>query len=159
MQNMTIKNAIAIGKCLGPLLLVEDNSGVEVTFRSFLKILVNIDVSKPLNLGFYLSKEDDSSSWVNLKYESLDIYCTDCGLIGHYQASCLAKKKARNLSRYIISLKINVFSNLIPSSFSSNHPTSLGSASPSSSTRKHSIQPFMGSSLPHANQTNIFTSS
>jgi hypothetical protein len=68
---MTIKNAIAIGKGLGPLIMVEDNNGVEVTFRSFLKIMVSIDVSKPLNLGFYLSREDGSSSWVSLGISSL----------------------------------------------------------------------------------------
>jgi hypothetical protein len=136
---MTIKNAIAIRKGLGPLIMVEENNGVEVTFRSFLKIMVSIDVSKPLNSGFYLSREDGSSSWVSLKYERLDIYCTDCGLIGHYQASCLSQKEDRNPSRYIISLKVNVFSNLIPSSFSSNHPASPGSASPSSSIRKHTF--------------------
>jgi hypothetical protein len=32
LQNMTIKNAIAIGKGLGLLVKVEDNSGVEATF-------------------------------------------------------------------------------------------------------------------------------
>ena len=159
LQNMTIKNAITIGKGLGPLIMVEDNSGVEVTFRSFLKILVSIDVSKPLNPGFNLSMEDGSTSWVNLRYERLDIYCTDCGLIGYYQASCLPPKEDRNHSKYFISLKVNIFSNLIPSSFSSNHPASPGFASPSSSCRKHTIHPFIGSSLPHANQTNIFTSS
>ena len=70
---MTIKNAIAIGKGLGPLIVVEDNSGVEVIFRSCLKIMFSIDVLKLLNLGFYLSKEDGSSSWIILKYERLDI--------------------------------------------------------------------------------------
>jgi hypothetical protein len=45
---MTIKNAIVIWKGLGLLLMVEDNSGVEATFQSVLRILVNLDVSKPL---------------------------------------------------------------------------------------------------------------
>jgi hypothetical protein len=93
LQNLTLKNAIAIGKGLGPLLMVEDNSGVEVTFRSYLRILVSIDVSKPLNPDFDLSKEDGSLSWVSLKYERLDIFYTDGGLIGHFQAACLALKK------------------------------------------------------------------
>jgi hypothetical protein len=58
LQNLTIKNAIAIGKGLGSLIMVEDNNGVEVTFRSFMRILVSIDVFKPLDSGFYLSRED-----------------------------------------------------------------------------------------------------
>jgi hypothetical protein len=68
---MTFKNAIAIRKGLGNLLMVEDNSGAEATFRSYLRILVSLDVSKPLNPGFSISREDGSSSWVNLRYERL----------------------------------------------------------------------------------------
>jgi hypothetical protein len=157
LQNLTIKNAIAIGKALGSPIKVEDNSGVEGTFRSFLRTLVSIDVSKPLNPGFAFSKEDGSSSWVSLKYERLDIYCTDCGLIGHFQAACLAPKAERSPSRYIISLKVNIFSNLVPTSSVRNQPTT--SASPSSLARKNLVQPFLGSTQPHANQTNILTSS
>ena len=149
LQNLTIKNAIAIGKGLGSLIMVEDNSGVEVTFRSYMRILVSIDVSKPLNLGFNLSREDSSSSWVSLKYERLDIFCTDCGLIGHFQVACLAPKEESTPSRYLISLKVHIFSYLVPTSPIPNHPTS--SAYPSSSSRKNPIQPFLGSSKPHAN--------
>jgi hypothetical protein len=157
LKNLTIKNAIAIGKGLGSLIMVEDNSGVGVTFRSYLRILVSINVSKPLNPGFDLSKEDGSSSWVSLKYERLDIFCTDCRLIAHFQAACLSPKEERTPSRYFISLKVNVFSNLVPTSFVQNQ--TMSSASPSSSARKNPVQTFLGSSQPHANQTNIFTSS
>ena len=132
---------------------------MEVTFRSFLRTMVNIDVFKPLNPGFFLSREDGSSSWVSLKYERLDIYCINCGLIGHYKALCLTPKEDQNLSRYIISLKVNAFSNLIPSISSSNHPGNYASTSPYSFIRKDSFQPFMGSSLPHVNKENILTSS
>jgi hypothetical protein len=155
LQNLTLKNAIAIGKGLGPVIMVEDNNGVEVTFRSYLRILVSIDVSKPLNPSFDHTKEDGSSSWVSLKYERLDIFCTDCGLIGHFQADCLAPKEERTPSRYFISLKVNVFSNLVHASPVHNQPAS--SASPSA--RKYPVQPFLGSTQPHANQTNILTSS
>jgi hypothetical protein len=109
LQNMTIKNAIAIGKGLGLLIMVENNSGVEVTFQSFLRILVNLDVSKPLNPRFFLSRNEGSSSWISLKYERLDIYCTNCGMICHNQASCLALKEDKFPSKYIISLKVNFF--------------------------------------------------
>jgi hypothetical protein len=52
LQNMSIKNAIAIGKGLGKLVKIEENSGAKATFRSFLRLLINIDVSKPLNPSF-----------------------------------------------------------------------------------------------------------
>jgi hypothetical protein len=69
LQNMTIKNAIAIGKGLGQFLKVEDNSGETVAFRSYLKVLVSIDVLKPLNSGFNFNRGDGTQCWVNLKYE------------------------------------------------------------------------------------------
>jgi hypothetical protein len=48
---MTIKNTIAIGKGLGLLVKVYENRGVAATFRSFLRLLASIDVSKPLKVS------------------------------------------------------------------------------------------------------------
>ena len=47
--NVTLKNAIAIGKGLGKFLKVEDFGASGATFRSYLRLLVEIDVSKPLS--------------------------------------------------------------------------------------------------------------
>jgi hypothetical protein len=109
---MTLKNSIAIGKGVGQLVKVEENRGSAAIFRSFLRLLVSLDVSKSLNPGFSFARFDGSLSWVSLKYERLDIYCSDCGMIGHKQPFCLAKSEDRFPSRYSISLKVNVFSNL-----------------------------------------------
>jgi hypothetical protein len=54
-------------------------------------------------------------------YERLDIYCTDCGRIGHKQPSCLARPEARNPSRYLISLKLNAFSVMPETSSTGKH--------------------------------------
>lgn len=85
---MNIKNAIAIGKGLGNFLKVEDFSAFGATFRSYLRLLVEIDVSAPLKHGFLFNKEAGDSTWVFLKYERLDEYCTPCGLIGHKKYGC-----------------------------------------------------------------------
>jgi hypothetical protein len=45
---MTTKTVISIGKALGNLIKVEDSSSDKLTFRSFLRMLVEIDVSIPL---------------------------------------------------------------------------------------------------------------
>jgi hypothetical protein len=122
LQNMSSKNAISIGKGLGNLVKIEENNGAEATFRSFLRLLVIIDVSKPLNPGFSFTRIDGSATWISLKYERLDVYCTDCGRIGHKQNSCLAQQVERNPSRYLVSLKVTVFSNLLPSSSNPHQP-------------------------------------
>jgi hypothetical protein len=157
LQNMTIKNAIAIGKGLGQFMKVEDNSGETMAFRSYLKVLVSIDVHKPLIFGFNFNRGDGSHCWVGLKYERLDVYCTDCGKIGHHQTSCLARLVEKHPNRYQISLKVNVFSNL-PVSMSAasatvNHQESVISLGLNSNT------PCFPSLTPKENQQNICTSS
>jgi hypothetical protein len=157
LQNMTLKNAIAIGKGLGQFLKVEDNSGETVAFRSYLKVLVSIDVNKPLNPGFYFNRGDGTQCWVSLKYERLDVYCTDCGRIGHHQSSCLARPVEKFPNRYLTSLKVNIFSNL-PVSMSAayateNHQNFVNPLVQISNT------PCFQSSTPKENQPNICTSS
>jgi hypothetical protein len=154
---MTIKNAIAIGKGLGQFLKVEDNNGETVAFRSYLKVLVSIDVLKPLNSGFNFNRGDGTQCWVSLKYERLDVYCSDCGKIGHHQSSCLAWPVDKHPNRYLISLKVNVFSNL---------PVSLSTANASVNHQESVIPldlipntPCFPSSTPKENQPNICTSS
>jgi hypothetical protein len=153
LQNMTVKNAISIGKGLGELIRFEDNSGANTIFRSFLRLQVKIDVSKPLKPGFNFSRPDGSETWISLKYERLDIYCSDCGRIGHKQPSCLAPKIERFPTRYLISLKVNIFSNILPSLTTPQNPDIH---EPSSSTfRNKPSKPLMESSQSQANQTNI----
>ena len=102
---MSTKNGIAIGKGLGHLLKIEDASVVTSTFRSYLKILVEIDSLKPLKPGFSLARPDGATSWVSLKYERLDAYCIDCGVIGHKQMFCQAPQTDRFPAMYKFLLK------------------------------------------------------
>jgi hypothetical protein len=153
---MTIKNAIAIGKSLGQLVKVEESRGDIVAFRSYLRILVSIDVIMPLNPGFNFIRSDGSPTWVSLKYERLDVYCLDCGRIGHKQPSCLALHVDKLPTRYLISLKVNVFSNL-HATISVNN-LSVSQQAPSSSQKNIPYTPFFPSSQPKDNQTNICTS-
>ena len=112
LDNMSLKNSIAIGKGLGNFVKIDSANGVNSTFRSFLKLLVEIDVSKPLNPGFLFTRMDNSTTWISLKYERLDLYCINCGLIGHKKNSCLAPQANRFPTRYKISLHVNLSSNL-----------------------------------------------
>jgi hypothetical protein len=69
LKNMSVLNAISIGKGLGRLLKIDNISGAEATFRSYLRLLVIIDVCKPLKPGFNFSRLDGSETWISLKYE------------------------------------------------------------------------------------------
>jgi hypothetical protein len=110
--NTSLKNAIAIGKGLGNLIKVDETSGEKKIFRSYLRLLVEIDVTKPLKAGFSLRREEGEPLWICLKFERLDIYCTSCGRIGHKPSSCKVPSEEQFLDKYSISLKVNIFSNL-----------------------------------------------
>jgi hypothetical protein len=136
---------------------VDKNSGAAASFRSYLRLLVSIDVTKPLSPGFCFSRSDGVSDWISLKYERLDIYCTDCGRIGHKLPSCLARPEARNPSRYLISLKLNAFSVMPETSSIGKHQENL--KTPSSSSENFLSSPKILSSQPHANLQISLTSS
>lgn len=105
---MSLKNAIAIGKGLGNLIEVGDVSGANLTLKSYLKLLVEIDVYAPLNPGFYLYREGGELIWISLKYERLDIYCINCGRIGHMNHNYHASLEECFPDKYSISLKVNI---------------------------------------------------
>jgi hypothetical protein len=111
LANLTLKNVVAIGKGLGALIQVEECSGAQKTFKSFLRILVKINVLEPLKPGFYLSREEGEPLWISFKYERLDIYCTFCGRIGHKFKTVMPHVEVIR-GKYSISLKVNIFSNL-----------------------------------------------
>jgi hypothetical protein len=119
LMNMTTIIAISIGKALGNFIKVDEGLGAASTFRSYLRLLVELDVTKPLKPGFPFCRDGGAPLQVLLKYERLDIYCVSCGKIGHKSDHCMAAPEEKFPDRYIVSLKVNIFSNILPSSSSS----------------------------------------
>jgi hypothetical protein len=118
------QNCYLYWKRIGDLLSVDDTSGAITTFKSYLRIVVEIEANNPLKPGFSFSRDGGESMWIFLKYERLDIYCYSCGRLNHKSANCMVEPKERTHVRYAVSLKLNIFSNLLPSSPSSNtNPT------------------------------------
>ncbi|KAI7996417.1 hypothetical protein LOK49_LG10G01530 [Camellia lanceoleosa] len=71
--------------------------------RSFLRLRVEVDVTKPLLQGFILYRRDSSGPVgdgvkVYYKYEKLTEFCYDCGRIGHNNLSCkfVSRDEGRN---------------------------------------------------------------
>lgn len=67
-----------------------------------------------------------------MKYERLGDYCTLCGLVGHTKYGCRSPQNAIFSDRYKYSLKITVFSNLLPSPLVASSKPSYGGVSISS---------------------------
>ncbi|XP_042939572.1 uncharacterized protein LOC122274614 [Carya illinoinensis] len=75
-----------LGSSIGRVLKVHaDNRGIG--WGRFLRLRVEVDITKPLLRGLFLTVES-KKMWVPFKYERLPSLCFKCGVIKHSQASC-----------------------------------------------------------------------
>ena len=76
-----------IGKSIGRVVQVadleDDGAGSE-----FLRLRINIDISKPLIRCSKLRSEGKQVGWVGLKYERLPNFCYWCGRVTHGERDC-----------------------------------------------------------------------
>ena len=71
-----------IGNEMCELLMVDaPKSGL--AWGPFLRIIVNVDITKPLMRGKMIQIEDLEPSWVVFKYERLPIFSYRCEILGH----------------------------------------------------------------------------
>lgn len=137
LANMSLKNFVAIGKCIGLPINVDVFGGDRKTFRSYLRILDEINVFDPLKPGFSLRCDQGETTWISFKYERLDFYCTTCDRIGYKHQTCCAPLEECFQGKYFISLRVNIFSNLPHSSSSAwGYAVGVTLSSQPSSTQK-----------------------
>ncbi|KAL7200545.1 hypothetical protein ACSBR1_032466 [Camellia fascicularis] len=99
LDKMSKKHGETIGNCLGKLIAIEALSDGLFLGKSFLRIRVEIDVTKPLLQGFILHRHSQSGKTLSdvrilYKYKKLSEFCYDCGRIGHDNTSCKFTSKA-----------------------------------------------------------------
>jgi hypothetical protein len=102
---MTVKNAIKIGKGIGDFLELDNTFSGNLICRQFIRFKIDVNTSKPLVPGFYITRPGLDDHWIAFKYERLDDYCVACGLIGHKKNSCPASQILVSPEKYNISLK------------------------------------------------------
>jgi hypothetical protein len=107
---MTRTNVVAIGLGLGKLLEVENFGESGMIYCSYLRILVEIDVRKPLNPGFLHDREGGNHLWCQLKYERLGDDCVQCGFIGHKKQAYTAVKVSELVEHHKVPLFASSFS-------------------------------------------------
>ena len=93
MRMLDSDTAIEIGESIGQVVPFENSS--DLVGGDFLRIQVEIDISKPLRRGRRIALEDDEEIWVSFKYEKLPNFCYWCGLISNDGKDCehwLAKR-------------------------------------------------------------------
>ncbi|KAK7828355.1 uncharacterized protein CFP56_030356 [Quercus suber] len=92
------ETAIELGESLGQVTPYENPN--ELVGGDFLRVHVEIDVSKPLCRGRRVALDDNNERWISFKYEKLPNFCYWCGLISHDGKDCnlwLARKDTGNI--------------------------------------------------------------
>ena len=72
---------------IGVSILV-DASKSGLAWGPFLRIWVDIDITKPLMRGKIIQIEGAEKCWVFFKYERLPTFCYRCGILGHQDREC-----------------------------------------------------------------------
>ncbi|KAH7512569.1 hypothetical protein FEM48_Zijuj12G0104500 [Ziziphus jujuba var. spinosa] len=84
---MSKSNASKIRSLFPKVMSYEDTSRSSGLGMQFMRIQVEIEVTKPLLTGFFQNIEG-KKTWVNFYYEKLGDFCYHCGIIGHLKKSC-----------------------------------------------------------------------
>ncbi|RYQ88561.1 hypothetical protein Ahy_B09g095678 [Arachis hypogaea] len=78
-----------IGDKIGITMKTKDPRSSNMLERSFLRVKVALDITRPLPTRFWLAREDLPNTWIEFKYERIqDSYCLKCGLLGHGRKDC-----------------------------------------------------------------------
>ena len=84
---LTIDTALSIGETIGTITKPKDVG--EMKGGSFMKVQVEVDISKPLCRGRKISWDQNSEGWVAFQYERLLNICYWCELVSHDDKDCV----------------------------------------------------------------------
>lgn len=57
-------------------------------WKEYLRVRVQIDLTKPLKRRMKVRKSGDEWTWINFKYENVPSFCFICGIVGHSEKFC-----------------------------------------------------------------------
>ncbi|KAF4404223.1 hypothetical protein G4B88_014679 [Cannabis sativa] len=81
-------NANMLGTLAGKVLTIELEESKPVTWKKWIRVLVEVDVNRPLCCDCYFKTISGVNRWIQLKYEKLGVFCFKCGLLGHQRSEC-----------------------------------------------------------------------
>ncbi|KAF4365745.1 hypothetical protein G4B88_020413, partial [Cannabis sativa] len=73
---------------VGRVVKVDLNEENPATWGKFLKVLVDVEVEKPLFSGCFFDVASGVKKWIQVKYEKIGIFCYFCGCLGHQRRGC-----------------------------------------------------------------------
>ncbi|XP_019155810.1 PREDICTED: uncharacterized protein LOC109152623 [Ipomoea nil] len=76
------KVVATIGNFVGTF-IQSDKNNFYGSWKSFLRIRVTLDITKPLTAKMRIKRKDVDWSWISFRYERLPHFCFICRMIGH----------------------------------------------------------------------------
>ncbi|KAI9095352.1 hypothetical protein K1719_026386 [Acacia pycnantha] len=68
-------NAVRLGNAIGRTVLFEAPRVHDRLSRTFIRIIVLVNILEPLTTGFWVPRPQREPSWVTVRYERLQNYC------------------------------------------------------------------------------------
>uniref|UniRef100_A0A803Q611 Zinc knuckle CX2CX4HX4C domain-containing protein n=1 Tax=Cannabis sativa TaxID=3483 RepID=A0A803Q611_CANSA len=87
---LTNENAPVVAKKIGELVEADGKSKFELVQREYLRLWIDVWVSHPISVGFFLTTNGKPESWVHFKYEKLPLLCFNYAKLAHWDKVCHA---------------------------------------------------------------------
>lgn len=68
-----------------------------VVAHRFLRFRIDIEVGRPILVGYFLGNKSDNESWVQFKYKRLGDFCYKCRMLDHITRRCSFGKPATRI--------------------------------------------------------------
>lgn len=75
LDRISLQNAKVIGNYVGQFQFMDKTQNTIAKQRKFLRMGVQVDITKPLKTGCFFSRHDGTATWVQFKYERLNDFC------------------------------------------------------------------------------------
>ncbi|KAL2929019.1 Heat shock 70 kDa protein cognate 5 [Bienertia sinuspersici] len=81
---------------------IEFDEADPLGLKNFMRLKVLIDVKKPLRRGVKIVTKQNSTKWVDIKYERLGVFCYFYGRLGHVDRDCAQFTEEEGLNKEVI---------------------------------------------------------
>lgn len=96
---MTSANVVKLMTRVGEVIEVENPLVEGILLRSYMRVRLYMDITKPIPTGVWIPRKDLPNTWISFRFEKLQDLCYKCGVFGHNQWSCSKERVMSGLDK------------------------------------------------------------